>query len=338
MIVHSLDIQRQRKDKDVTSRSLTSWETHMKPRIVFMGTPDIACAMLKQLLEDGYEVVGVVSQPDKKAGRKQELKMSEVKQMALAHRLPIFQPFRIKENYETILRWQPDLIVTCAYGQFIPSHILDFPRYGSINVHASLLPKYRGGAPIHWAIINGETKTGMSIMRMVSKMDAGAVMAQSEVSIGEDDTMGDVYEKLKVCGAKLLHESIPRLLSGDACFTEQDETKASFAYNIAKEEERIDIHTELSSIYNHIRGLIPQPCAYALIHGKKLKFHKARKMECDHDKQNGELCGMLSGGYAFAFKGGYLIADELQLEGKSSVDAKAFANGQGKNWLGQCLE
>ena len=312
--------------------------THMKPRIVFMGTPDIACAMLKQLLEDGYDIVGVVSQPDKKAGRKQELKMSEVKQMALEYQLPIFQPIRIKEDYETILQWQPDLIVTCAYGQFIPSPILCLPKYGSIIVHASLLPKYRGGAHIHWAVINGETKTGMSIMRMVTKMDGGAVMAQSEVSIEESDTMGDVYEKLKVCGAKLLHESIPQLLCGNARFVEQDETQASFAYNISKEEERIDVNQELTHIYNHIRGLIPHPCAYALIQGKKLKFHKARKHQCEHSKQIGELCGMREGGYAFAFKGGYLIVDELQIEGKNTVDATSFANAQGKSWLGQCLE
>ena len=129
-------------------------------RIVFMGTPDIACGILHQLIQDNYEIVGVVTQPDKKAGRKQELKESEVKQMARKHHIEVFQPMHIKEDYEQILDWKPDLIVTCAYGQFIPSHILDFPKFGSINVHASLLPELRGGAPIHWAVIQGHKKTG----------------------------------------------------------------------------------------------------------------------------------------------------------------------------------
>ena len=152
-------------------------------KILFMGTPDIAVSMLKQILADGYDVIGVVTQPDKKAGRKQELKMSEVKQCALQHNIPVYQPVRIKDDYKDLMMLGADLIVTCAYGQFIPSELLEAPTYGSINVHASLLPKLRGGAPIHKAIIYGEKETGMSIMRMVKAMDAGAVMAQCKVRI-----------------------------------------------------------------------------------------------------------------------------------------------------------
>lgn len=310
----------------------------MKTKIVFMGTPNIACSMLQQLIDDGYDVVGVVSQPDKKVGRKQELKMSEVKQLALSYDIPVFQPIKINEDYEQIKEWNPDLIVTCAYGQFIPQHILELPTYGSINVHASLLPKLRGGAPIHWAVIQGDKTTGMSIMRMVKKMDAGGVMAQRSVTIDELDTMGDVYEKLKICGASLLHDSIPNLLNGTAVFKEQDEAQATFGYNISKEEERIDFTKDINTIYNHMRGLIPFPVSYGICHGKKIKFHKVRKKEANHNLKVGELCGIMEDGYAIAVKGGYILLDELQIEGKAKVDAKAFANGQGRSWQGICFE
>lgn len=309
----------------------------METRIVFMGTPDIACAMLQQLIDDRYHIVGIVTQPDKKVGRKQELKMSEVKQLALSYDLPVFQPIKINQDYEQIKEWKPDLIVTCAYGQFIPQAVLEIPTFGSINVHASLLPKLRGGAPIHWAVIQGHKETGMSIMRMVKKMDAGAVMAQRKVSIEETDTMGDVYEKLKVCGAKLLHEAIPTLLDGKATFVEQDEREASFGYNITKEEEHIDFTKCLDDVYNHMRGLIPFPVSYGIVHGKKVKFHKVRKKVASHNKQVGELCGLMEDGYAIALQGGYILLDELQIEGKAKIDAKAFANGQGRSWLGDCV-
>lgn len=309
----------------------------MKEKVVFMGTPDIACAMLQRLLDDGYDVVGVVTQPDKKVGRKQELKMSEVKQLALAHQLPVFQPEKIAQDYEPILAWKPDVIITCAYGQFIPQAVLEAPAYGSINVHASLLPKWRGGAPIHWAIIHGDTQSGISIMRMVKKMDAGAVMAQAAVDIDPDDTMGDVYEKLKVCGADLLSKSLPVLCAGKAVFVEQQEEEATFGYNIRKEEEKIDITKDLDSVYNHIRGLIPFPVGYAYMDGKKLKFHKVRKLSQSHTHAIGECVGMMEKGYAIALQGGYLILDEVQVEGKARVDAKAFYNGQGKQWIGKCI-
>lgn len=310
----------------------------MTCRIVFMGTPDIACAMLQALLDSPYDVVGVVSQPDKKVGRKQEIKMSEVKQLALLNQLPVFQPIKISEDYETIKAWRPDLIVTCAYGQFIPQDLLTFPTYGSINVHASLLPKLRGGAPIHWAIIRGDKESGISIMRMVKKMDAGGVMAQRSVPIEDQDTMGDVYEKLKPCGASLLLESIPKLIDGSAVFVEQEERDATFGYNIQKEEEKIDFQQDIQTIYNHIRGLIPFPVGYAMLKDKKIKFHKVRILIKEHQYACGELVGMMEDGYAIAVRGGYILLDELQLEGKGKVDAKAFYNGNGKAWIGECIQ
>lgn len=307
-------------------------------KVIFMGTPDIACAMLQQLIDDGYDVIRVVSQPDKKVGRKQIVQETPVKQLALANNIEVFQPISIKEDYRCLIDLNADLIVTCAYGQFIPEELLNAPVYGSVNVHASLLPKLRGGAPIHKAIINGDKETGISLMRMVKKMDAGAVMAQAKVAIEENDVMGDVYEKLKVCGAKILHEQLPVLFSGNAHFEEQNEEEATFAWNISKEEEKIDFSKSMNEVYNHIRGLIPWPVGYAILNGKKIKFHKVRKLEKNHNYSAGELVGMMEQGFAVAANGGFILLDELQLEGKGKVDAKSFYNGNGKNLIGTILE
>ena len=306
-------------------------------KILFMGTPDIAISMLKQILADGYDVIGVVTQPDKKAGRKQELKMSEVKQCALQHNIPVYQPVRIKDDYKDLMMLGADLIVTCAYGQFIPSELLEAPTYGSINVHASLLPKLRGGAPIHKAIIYGEKETGMSIMRMVKAMDAGAVMAQCKVRIEETDTAGSLYDKLAEAGAKLLSESIVKIKEGKAVFVEQQEEKATFAYTISKEEEFISFDRDISKVYDHIRGLIPFPVGHGIINNKKVKFHKVRKVEKAIYSKPGEVLGLLDGGFAIAAVNGYVLIDEIQMEGKAKTDAKAFFNGAGKQLVGQCF-
>lgn len=306
--------------------------------IVFMGTPNIAVSMLKQIVNDGYRVIGVVTQPDKKVGRKQLLQMPEVKEFALQHNIPVYQPMHIREDYEELMQLPIDLIVTCAYGQFIPQVLLDFPTYGSINVHASLLPKLRGGAPIHKAIINGDQETGISIMRMVKKMDAGDVMAQCHVGISIEDTMGTLYDKLAVAGANLLSKSIPQLLEGHAVFEKQEEAAASFAYTIRKEEEYINFHAPVLTVYNHIRGLIPSPVGYSIIQHKKLKFHRVRMLVETHTYQSGEVVGMVQGGYAIAAIGGYILLDELQMEGKSKVDALSFYHGSGKNLIGMIVE
>lgn len=306
-------------------------------KILFMGTPDIAVSMLKQILADGYDVIGVVTQPDKKAGRKQEVKMSEVKQCALQNNIPVYQPVRIKDDYKGLMMLGADLIVTCAYGQFIPSELLEAPTYGSINVHASLLPKLRGGAPIHKAIIYGEKETGMSIMRMVKAMDAGAVMAQCKVRIEETDTAGSLYDKLAEAGAKLLSESIVKIKEGKAVFVEQQEEKATFAYTISKEEEFISFDRDISKVYDHIRGLIPFPVGHGIINNKKVKFHKVRKVEKAIYSKPGEVLGLLDGGFAIAAVNGYVLIDEIQMEGKAKTDAKAFFNGAGKQLVGQCF-
>ena len=222
-------------------------------RILFMGTPEIAVSMLKRLWSDGYQIIGVVSQPDKKVGRKQVLQMPPVKQEALKHEIPVYQPIRIRDDYEELMQLDIDLIVTCAYGQFIPSRLLEYPTYGSINVHASLLPKLRGGAPIHKAIMEGHAQSGVSIMRMVKKMDAGAVMAQSHVAISDEDTMGSLYDKLAVSGAQLLSESIPKIIDGSAVFVEQNEAEATFAYTIQKDEEHVDFSRDVKRCAEYLK-------------------------------------------------------------------------------------
>lgn len=303
--------------------------------ILFMGTPDIAVTMLQQLLHDGYSIIGVVTQPDKKTGRKQIIQMSKVKEAALKHDLLIFQPIKIKDDYHFLMKMPIDLIVTCAYGQFIPQDLLEYPTYGSINVHASLLPKLRGGAPIHKAIMNGDEKTGISIMRMVKKMDAGDVMAQCSVRIGNRDTTGTLCEKLAIAGAELLSKSIPMILDGTAVFVKQQEEQATFAYTIQKEEEHIDFHRDVKDVYNHIRALLPIPAAHALMNGKKIKFHNVHMLEQQHAYKAGEIVGYEEQAFVIAARNGVILVNELQMEGKAKVDAKAFYNGLGKSLIGK---
>ena len=254
-------------------------------RIVFMGTPIFATAILERLIKDGYDVVGVVSQPDKKVGRKQIITPTPVHASAQANGIEVYQPISIKEGMDKIQEWNPDLIVTCAYGQMIPVAILEYPKYGSLNVHASLLPKLRGGAPIHKSILYREKETGVSIMRMVKKMDAGAYMLQKKVTIGDDDTTEILHDKLMVCGADAISEAIPLLVSGKAVFIEQNEEEATFAFNVSKEEEFIDANRSIEKVYAQIRALISWPVGYILIDGKKIKIHKARRgiTQVNHD-------------------------------------------------------
>lgn len=301
-------------------------------RIVFMGTPIFATAILEQLLNDGYHVVGVVSQPDKKVGRKQVLTATPVKQCALKHSIAVFQPEHIKTDHDTIKQWQPDLIVTCAYGQMIPEHILSFPKYGSLNVHASLLPKLRGGAPIHKAIIYGYDKTGVSIMRMVKQMDAGDYMLQKEISIDVDDTTSTLHDKLMVCGAEAISEAIPLLLSNQAKFIPQAEAEATFAYNISKAEEYIDPNDTMQNVYNHIRGLISWPVGYIICQDKKIKIHEAKRGKLETKYSPGVLFVEDKHLYLQCSDGCVELL-QVQLEGKVKCDAKAFINGAGRNFI-----
>ena len=299
-------------------------------RILFMGTPEIACGILQCLVDNHYNVVGVVSQPDKKVGRKQILTPTPVKQVALSYGIPVLQPESVKDIYEDIKAMDIDCIVTCAYGQFLPTSIIELAKIKAINVHASLLPKYRGGAPIHKCIINGEKETGISIMEMVKKMDAGDVCHVKKVEILEEDTMGTLYQKLMKCGQEALLEVIDDVLNGTATFIPQDESQATIAPNVSKEEEKIDFTKDGMSIYNHIRGLLDNPGAYSIIDGKKIKFHKVR---CTDEVlvNPGVVYGIHNGGLLIGAINGSIIVDEIQSEGKNKMNAKDFFNGAGKN-------
>lgn len=304
-------------------------------RICFMGTPVFACGILQRLIDDNYHVVAVVSQPDKKTGRKQQLTMTPVKELALKHNIEVFQPESIKECSEWIKEKDLDLIITCAYGQFIPDSILNAPRHGSINVHASILPKYRGGAPIHKCIIQGESESGVSIMRMVKKMDAGAVCHVKKVDITQDDTMGSLHDKLMVCGADALMEVLEDILNDKAVFIEQDESLATYAWNVSKEEEFIDFNKNDQQIYDHIRGLIPVPVGYAMIDGKKMKFHEVSMLDEKPKRTKGTIMTFDKQGMKVALDDHVLCIKSLQMEGKGKVSAYDFGNGQGRSLIGK---
>jgi methionyl-tRNA formyltransferase len=226
------------------------------------------------MLIENTNVVGVVTQPDKEVGRKKVLTACPVKKVALEHGIRVISPIKIKDDYEEILSLDPDIIVTCAYGQIIPEEVIYFPKYDTVNVHASLLPKYRGGAPIHRAILNGEKKTGITIMYMAPGMDDGDIISQEKISIGENETLGELHDKLSVLGSKLLMKTLPSIINGTNKRIKQDEEKVSLAKIIKKEDEILDFNDKVENVHNKIRGLSPFPGSYALLDGKRVKFYK----------------------------------------------------------------
>ncbi len=309
-----------------------------KTRIIYMGTPNFSCGMLDALIEMKANVVAVVSQPDKPVGRKRELQETPVKKRAQLYGIPVIQPKNIKEEYEEILKYEPDLIITCAYGQIVPKVILEAPILGCVNIHASLLPKYRGGAPIHMAIINGEKETGITLMYMIEKMDAGAILAQKKVYIEEEDTTESLYDKLEDAGRLLLFEKLDDFIKGKLKAIEQDEAQVSYAWNISKEQEFVSFNRTTKEVYNHIRGLISWPVGYGLINGKKVKFHQVDFELKEHKVLPGTLLGFEDNVILITTKDGYIKAKVLQIEGKSRVSAKEFYNGAGRNLVNQRFE
>lgn len=246
-----------------------------KPRIVFMGTPDIGAHVLRQLIDHSYCIVGVVSQPDRPVGRKRELLPTPVKKVALEYNIPVFQPEKIRHDFQQVLDWNPDVIITTAYGQIVPDELLYAPKYKAINVHTSLLPKYRGGAPIHHAILNGDSESGVTIMYMVDKLDAGDMLAQTIVPISDDLTMGELHDQLMVAGGKLLLDMLPSFFAGEITPIEQDEKQVTLAPNISRAMEAINWNKEAQIIHNQIRGLSPWPVAHTKLEGHNFKIWQA---------------------------------------------------------------
>ncbi len=294
-------------------------------KIVFMGTPEFAAVVLDGLLNQ-YKIRAVVTQPDK-IGNRGELNISKVKQVALDHSILILQPNNIKTEYQEIIALEPDLIITCAYGQIVPKEILNAPRLGCINVHASLLPKLRGGAPIHRAIMNGHTKTGITIMYMNTKMDEGDIISQKEIEITNTDTASTLHDKLSVLGIELLLETLPSIINKTNNRIKQDSTQASYALNIRREDERINFNETKKQIYNQIRGLNSWPGSYCMFEGKILKVWESRISENYPLGFNGQISNIYDDGFGIKVSNGEIVFTEVQLEGKRKMKTLEFING-----------
>ena len=303
-------------------------------RIVFMGTPDFAVNVLQGLI-DNYkdEIVGVVSQPDKRVGRHQVLTNTPVKELALKYNIPVVQPEKIRKEYQNVIDLKPDIIITCAYGQIIPKEILDCPKYGCINVHASLLPKLRGGAPIHKAIIDDYKVTGVTIMYMDVGMDTGDMISKVEVPILDSDNLESLHDKLSAAGTKLLLDTLPSIFDGTNERTIQNPDDVTYAYNIKREEERIDFRKSSREVFNLIRGLSPIPSSNALFDGKEMKIYSSELSDGTYEGKFGEIVDVTKKGIVVRCSDGAIIIKELKPFGKKRMDAYSFANGVGKNNL-----
>lgn len=305
----------------------------MRERIVFMGTASFSLAVLKMLIEEGYNIVGVVTQPDRYVGRKKVLTMPDVKVEALKYDIPVIQPARIKEDYQEVADLKPDLIITAAYGQIVPQAVLDIPRLGCINVHASLLPLYRGGAPVHQAIIDGQEKTGVTIMYMVKKMDAGDMIAQKETPILEEDTVGILYDRLSDLGAELLKETLPDILKGTNQRIPQDENLVTYAPTLSREDERLDWNMSARQVYNKVRGTNPWPGSYTTYQGKTVKIWAGQVHQCENamkhhaHQDNGTIVKIFKDAIGVKVNDGVYLITELQLEGKKRMSVKDYLNG-----------
>lgn len=307
-------------------------------KVVFMGTPTFSVPILKELI-DNYHVVLVVSQPDREKDRKGNLLETPTKKLAQEHNIEVYQPTKIKNEYQKILDKNPDIIITCAYGQIIPEEILNYPQYGCINVHGSLLPKLRGGAPIHHAIINGDKTTGITIMYMDKLMDSGDIISSQEIPIEENDTLDTLYDKMSHLGAKLLIDTLPSIINGTNQRIKQDESLVTFGYNITKEEEKINFHQNAKSIHNLIRGLSSLPGAYCFLDNKRLKIYRSEITNQKSIQEPGTIVNIDKTGIYIATQDYTLKITDIKLEGKKRCLIHEFINGiNPKDYLGKVLK
>jgi methionyl-tRNA formyltransferase len=306
-------------------------------RIVFMGTPDFAVPSLRALLEGGYDVAAVVTQPDRPRGRKRELTPPPVKSFALEHGLPVLQPERLRaaDAVEAVAAYRPDLIVTAAYGQILPKAVLELPRLGCVNVHGSLLPKYRGGAPIQRCVINGEKVTGVTLMYMAEGLDTGDMIARVEVPITDEDTAGTMFGKLSAAGAELLAQWLPKLADGTAPRVPQNDAEATYAPNLTREDERIDWSGTARAVFNRVRGLNPMAGGFTFWNGEVFKVWSCRVPQ-EQDKRLPPEWERLAPGAVletgpFGIRvrtgDGSVVLTEVQPAGKKALPASEFARG-----------
>ena len=306
-------------------------------RVVYMGTPDIAVTVLRAIIEKGHDVAAVVTQPDKPKGRGREIQFPPVKELAISCNIPVYQPQKIKNNpeiEETIRGLKPDIIVVAAYGQILPKSILEMAKYGCVNVHASLLPKYRGAAPIQWAIINGEKVTGVTTMMMDAGLDTGDMLEKEEVEITDLDTAETLHDKLAEAGGRLILATMEKLENGTAVRTKQKDEESTYAKILTKELGKIDFSKPAEEIERLIRGLNPWPSAYTTFNKKTLKIWKAAVMpEADLSDINvknlkyGQVAVIAKDFFGVRTGKDILCIKELQLEGKKRMDTKAFLSG-----------
>lgn len=300
-------------------------------KLIFMGTPDFSATVLKGLLEsDQYEVLAVVTQPDRAVGRKKEIRITPVKEVALSYGLPIYQPEKLSGSpeMEAIMNLGADGIVTAAFGQFLPSKLLAIMNF-VVNVHASLLPKHRGGAPIHYALIQGDRETGVTIMETVKEMDAGDMISRRSIPITDEDNVGTLFEKLAIVGRDLLLDTLPAYLAGDIQPEAQDPSQVTFSPNIRPEEERLDWNKTNRQLFNQIRGMNPWPVAHTLWQGGRFKIYEAEL--ADGDGQPGEILEIGKRQLLVATGEGALVLKTVQPAGKPKMTISDFLNGAGRN-------
>lgn len=296
-------------------------------RVVFMGTPDIAATCLKRILADGFEVVGVYTQPDRPKGRGMKLTASPVKEVALEAGIPVFQPenFREEETVEALRALKPDVCAVVAYGRILPQKVLDVPTFGCINIHASLLPKYRGSAPYQWAVLNGEKETGVTAMYLCREMDAGDMIDRVTTPIGENETAGEVLDRLALLGAGLLSKTLTRFQAGPVAGEKQDESLVSYAPMLDKSLCPIDFHRTAQQVHDQVRGLQPWPVATMELQGKHFKVHETRVTAGEGEP--GQILGLTKTGLVIACGEGAVEIRSLQAEGGKRMNAPDYFRG-----------
>lgn len=300
-------------------------------RVVFMGTPDIAATCLKKILAEGFEVVGVYTQPDRPKGRGMKLVASPVKEIALAAGIPVFQPenFRQEETVEQLRALKPDVCAVVAYGRILPQKVLDVPAYGCINIHASLLPKYRGSAPYQWAVLDGLTETGVTAMYLTREMDAGDIIDVSKTPIGENETAGQLLDRLAVLGADLLSKTLTRFENGKVPAVPQNEAEVSYAPMLDKTMCPIDWTKTAQQVHNHVRGLHPWPVATMELEGKLFKVHETRVVPGSGEP--GKILALNKTGLVIACGEGAVEIRSLQAEGGKRMAAADYFRGHPLN-------
>ena len=298
-------------------------------RVVFMGTPDIAATCLKQILNAGMDVVGVYTQPDRPKNRGMKLAFSPVKEVALSHEIPVYQPenFREEESVQQLRELKPDVVAVVAYGRILPQKVLDIPPKGCINIHASLLPSYRGSAPYQWAVLNGEKETGVTAMYLCREMDAGDMIDTAVTPIGENETAGELLDRLAVLGAELLEKTLSRMQQGEVEGTPQDSAKATYAPMLDKSMCPVDWNKTAQQIHDQVRGLHPWPVATAQIQGKIFKIHATVIVPGKENAMPGTILGLTKTGLQIACGEGAVEIRSLQAEGGKRMAAPDYFRG-----------